>query len=193
MKIKFVPRDFINIGIFAALYFVLMFAGAMIGIIGPVAWLVGFLASALVNGVTVMLFFTRIKSFGVFTVFGLIIALLMGLMGHPPQSYVAAFLFALIADLVALAGRYRNRWLNALAYATFALWPFGYMTMLLYNREGFMAEVAKMGEEYLQSTSAIFTNELIVAWMFGQFIAGALGALLGILLTRKHFAKAGLA
>lgn len=56
-------RDFINIGVFTALMFVIVFAFGMLGFI-PAAMYAGFLLSILVNGTVFALFTARTPKMG---------------------------------------------------------------------------------------------------------------------------------
>lgn len=188
LRAKFTPRDFINVGIFAAVYLALAYAAGLLGILGPALWLISFVIGALVNGVTVMLFFTRIRSPWVFTIFGGVLALLFFLIGTPPHTVITFFVLAVIADLAAGTRRYRNRKLNVLAYAIFALWPVGHMSVVVFNREAFIEEIgASMGSGYVDAAVNIFTPQVLLIWALIQFAVALLGGFLGALLGRKHF------
>ncbi len=74
-------KDFINIGLFTALYFLLFFATGMIGYI-PVFMLLLPVLCPFVAGIAFMLYLTRVNKFGMVTLMGTLLGLLMMLTGH---------------------------------------------------------------------------------------------------------------
>ncbi|MDK7584164.1 MptD family putative ECF transporter S component, partial [Lactobacillus crispatus] len=74
-------RDFINIGVFTALMFVIVFAFGMLGFI-PAAMYAGFLLSILVNGTVFALFTARTPKMGALTIMLILIEVLFFVTGH---------------------------------------------------------------------------------------------------------------
>ena len=66
-------RDFINIGIFSAIYFVLVFGTGMLGIINPAMMFVGYALGLIANGAVVMLFKSRVPKIGALALMGLLV------------------------------------------------------------------------------------------------------------------------
>lgn len=64
-------RDFINIGVFTAIYFVLVFGTGMLGIINPAMMFVGYALGLIANGAVVMLFKSRVPKIGALALMGL--------------------------------------------------------------------------------------------------------------------------
>ena len=60
-------KDLINIGIFTAIYFIVIFAAASIGFIPIFIPLISVIVP-LVGGIPMMLFFSKIKKFGMLTI-----------------------------------------------------------------------------------------------------------------------------
>ena len=92
-------RDFINIGVFTALMFVIVFAFGMLGFI-PAAMYAGFLLSILVNGTVFALFTARTPKMGALTIMLIIIEILFFVTGHWVGGVAVAAVFGLLADLV---------------------------------------------------------------------------------------------
>ena len=65
-------KDLINIGIFTAIYFIVIFAAASIGFIPIFIPLISVIVP-LVGGIPMMLFFSKIKKFGMLTICGLLL------------------------------------------------------------------------------------------------------------------------
>ena len=73
-------KDLINIGIFTAIYFIVIFAAASIGFIPIFIPLISVIVP-LVGGIPMMLFFSKIKKFGMLTICGLLLGVIMLLTG----------------------------------------------------------------------------------------------------------------
>ena len=69
-------RDFINIGIYAAIYFVIVMALAMTGLI-PIFLILLSSMVGIVGGIPFMLFLTKVKKSGMFLIMSLIMGILM--------------------------------------------------------------------------------------------------------------------
>ena len=69
MNNKLQGKDLINIGIFTAIYFIVIFAAASIGFIPIFIPLISVIVP-LVGGIPMMLFFSKIKKFGMLTICG---------------------------------------------------------------------------------------------------------------------------
>ncbi|MFR5110588.1 MAG: MptD family putative ECF transporter S component [[Clostridium] leptum] len=73
-------KDLINIGIFTAIYFVIFFAGMMLGYIPIFIPLLG-LVCPILCGIPFMLYLTKVKKFGMVSLTGIILGLLNLIMG----------------------------------------------------------------------------------------------------------------
>ena len=73
-------KDLINIGIFTAIYFIVIFAAASIGFIPIFIPLISVIVP-LVGGIPMMLFFSKIKKFGMLTICGVLLGIIMLLTG----------------------------------------------------------------------------------------------------------------
>lgn len=69
--IRFSARDLLNV----AIYFVIVFAIAMLGIISPLVMLFTLPLSAIAAGIPYMLFLTRVRHAGMVALFGIVLAL----------------------------------------------------------------------------------------------------------------------
>ena len=80
MKEKFEIKELINVGVFTALYFVVVFVTCFIGMI-PICMVILPLVLPIIGGLPLMLFFSKIKRFGMFTISGVLFGLIMFLLG----------------------------------------------------------------------------------------------------------------
>ena len=83
LSVRFSARDLVSAAIFAVIYFVIVFAIAMLGIISPLVMLLTLPLSAIAAGIPYMLFLTRARHPGMTTLFGIVLGLLDLMIGHP--------------------------------------------------------------------------------------------------------------
>ena len=80
MNNKLQAKDLINIGIFTTIYFVIYFATMMLGYIPILDVLLG-LICPITCGIPFMLYVTKVRSFGMISITGIILAILFTVMG----------------------------------------------------------------------------------------------------------------
>ncbi|MEZ5088445.1 MAG: MptD family putative ECF transporter S component [Micropruina sp.] len=108
-SLRFSARDLVGVAIFAVIFIVVTYAIGMLGVISPLTWLVVVPTATLANGVTFMLFVTRVRHAGMITLLALVIALFYLLTGNSVLSTIGIMAVGALADLVAFLGRYRSR------------------------------------------------------------------------------------
>ncbi|GAA1695687.1 MptD family putative ECF transporter S component [Microbacterium sediminicola] len=192
-SLRFSARDLLSVAIFAVIYFVIVFAVAMVGIISPLVMLLTLPLAPIVAGIPYMLFLTRVKHAGMVTLFGVVVALLLFMMGHPWQSTVVTIVLSVIAEFVLAAGRYQSKWAAIWAYSVFSVWFIGPWIPFFIDPVAYVNQNSSMGEQYMQEFAAVVTVPAILVMVAVSVICGFLGALLGTALLRKHFRRAGLA
>lgn len=195
LDVRMSPKDLINIGVFGALYLVIVFGINMLGFINPTVMLVAFVASIVAGGIPFMLFLTRVRHAGMVTIFAIVTAGLLVLTGHPLVSFVISIVCGLVAEVIIWIGRYGSRRLSVLAYAVYSVWFVGPVMPIFYDREGYYADpsMQMMGAEYISQMQALMSPAVLIAFDVSTIVFGLLGGLLGLRLMRKHFEKAGLA
>lgn len=100
-------KDLINIGIFSAIYFVIVLAVAMLGFIPVFLPLLAVLVP-LVGGIPFMLFLSRVKKFGMIWIMSVIMGLLMLLTGMSWPPLAVSAVSGLLAELIFRSGNYRS-------------------------------------------------------------------------------------
>ncbi len=191
-KKKLQGKDLITVGIFTAIYFVLMFMCGMLGYI-PIFYAILPLVVPIVCGIPFMLFLTKVKCFGMVTIMGTISGGLMVLTGHTFIPLITGFVFGLLADLLFMGGKYKSVKASVAGHAVFSLWIVGMLMPFWVMKDSFEAMMAgSMGAEYTQAVFALFQK---ISWAFPimALIGGIIGAFLGFAMLKKHFKRAGIA
>ncbi len=189
---KLNAKDLINIGIFTAIYFVLFFATGMIGYI-PVMLIFLPLLCPFITGIPFMLFLTKVKTFGMVTIMGTILGLLMFISGHTWTILVLGALCGLAGDLILKSGGYKGWKTSVIGYVVFSEWIIGAMIPLFFMRDIYFAEMRSgYGDTYADTVMAL-TPSWVFAAMIVMIVVGATaGAYLGRSVLKKHFKRAGI-
>ena len=188
------PRNLINVGVFTAVYFVVLFAGGMLGILNPVMVLLGALAGTVVNAMVCMLYVAKTRALGAYTLLGLVIGLLMVATGHAWVTPILSTGLGLLADLITRAGGYTRTSTNALGFAVFSVWCVGPVLPVLWGSEEYFADMARrMGQDYADPFRELATPAVIGGWVVLVFLVAFGCALVGVRVLHKHFERAGVA
>lgn len=188
-KIK--GKDLINIGIYAAIYCVIMTVIAMLGYI-PIMMPMLSVIGPLIGGIPMMLFYTKTKKFGMITIMGIIVGVFFCITGMGIWPLVFGVVLGLLADLIAKSGGYKSFTKTLLSYGVLCDILFGNYLPLFIDRESYFASREKFGQEYVDTLGSIMQNWMIPVLIIAAFVFGVLGALLGKALLKKHFVKAGI-
>ena len=113
-------KDLINIGIFSAIYFVIVFIVAMLGFVPIMLPMLAVLVP-LLGGVPFELFLTRVNKFGMIWIMSIIMGLLMLITGMSWPPLAVSAVTGLLAELVFRAGRYRSAAMAGLTNAVLSL------------------------------------------------------------------------
>lgn len=181
-----VTRDLITVGIFTALYFVILAVFGQLGALTPITQLIAPFYLPILCGIPFMLFLTRVHRFGLITAMGWIVGLLFLLTGMSWVTTVLAFALSIIADLIARAGKYQRWPMLLLSYIVFSEMAIGTVIPLYFQRAEFLARrVERQGQAWADEIA-----KLTPSWMFyGMIVMLAVGAVIGAYLGRAVFRK----
>lgn len=189
---KLKGKDLINIGIYAAIYCVLMTCIAMLGYI-PIMMPMLCVIGPIILGIPMMLFYTKVKKFGMITIIGTIIGIYLCITGMGFWPLIFGVIFGFLADLIAKSGKYVSSRKTILSYATFCILVFGNYLPLYLDREGYFSTRQSFGTEYINALGNIMQPWTAPVLIVAAFVCGMLGAILGKAVLKKHFEKAGIA
>ena len=185
-------KDLINIGIYAAIFCVVMTAIAMLGFI-PIMMPMLAVLCPLIGGIPMMLFYTKTKKFGMITIMTIIIGVFLMITGMGFWPALLSVPIGLAADFIAKSGEYASAKKSILSYATMCLVIFGNYIPLYTNIEGYFSTRQSFGQEYIDALTAVMQPWTAPLIFIACFAFGALGAIIGQKLLKKHFEKAGIA
>ncbi|MBE5840329.1 MAG: Trep_Strep domain-containing protein [Butyrivibrio sp.] len=190
-KEKLSGKDLINVGIYAAIYLVIMTAISMFGFI-PIMMPMLAVLCPLIGGITMMLFFTKVKKYGMITIITVIIGAFLWVTGMGYWPFIFGIICGVLADLVAKSGNYASKKKAVLSYGIMSVTIFGCFLPLYLDIDGYFSTRTSFGSEYIEALTKIF-QPWTAPVIFGcSFVFGILGALLGQHFLKKHFEKAGI-
>ncbi len=193
MDNKLSTKDLINVGIFTAIYIVVFFACGMLGYI-PVFMVVLPLLIAVAGGIPFMLYLTKVNKFGMVTISGVIVALLMFSTGHGWPMLLIGSVAGLLADLIFKFGQYKSWKKTVVGYCVFSLWSFGAMLPMWIMRDTYFEQMrASYGNEYADKLMALMSGWMLLVLVVLTIIGAVIGAYLGRTTLKKHFERAGIA
>lgn len=188
---KLKGKDLVNIGIFAAIYFIVMFAVACLGFM-PIFMPLLYVLVLLFGGIPYMLFLTKVKKFGMIAIFSTICGILSFLTGMNVIPIILSIAVGLLADFLCISGNYKSVKKAIISCGIFSIWIIGYCIPLYLNPEQYWTNRSSYGAEYAQAVMKFFPNWTFPVYVACTFVFGCLGALLGKAMLKKHFAKAGI-
>ena len=186
-------KDLLNVGIFTAVYFVLnLLVAAVLGLIPAVSMLVP-LVSSFILGIPMMLYFMKIKKFGMVLITYIVYGVLLALAGVGIYTLILGIVFALIAELLLRLGKYQKPNLAILAFAIASIGANGnVLSMVLSSTEYLEGKAATYGSEYMQLMQSYFSEWWVLPLLaLSAFLGGLLGGLLGKSVFKKHFIRSG--
>lgn len=192
MNNKLKVKDLVTIGVFAVIYFAVMFAVGMMGMV-PILFLVYPTVLGIVAGTIVMLFEAKVPKPWALFIFGMLTPLIMFAMGHTIVLPLLSLISLLIAEYIRKTGNYKSLKHDMLACAVFNTWICGSLMQMLLAKEKYIELTMMMGQEYIDMLEKLITYPHMLLVYVGALLGGYIGALIGKKLLRKHFEKAGIA
>lgn len=189
---KLKVKDLVSIGVFAVIYFVLMFGVGMMGII-PILFLIYPTVLGIIAGTVLMLFMAKVQKPWALFILGMISPLVMFALGHTYVLPVFSLIVMIVAELIRKIGNYNSFKYNMLSYAVFSTWICGSLMQMLLAKEKYIEmSVGMMGQEYADALENLITYPHMALVALGAFLGGIIGAYIGKAILKKHFEKAGI-
>lgn len=192
---KLTVPDLISVGVFTALYFVLVtvatFTCALLPGVGNIVLPA---LAALISGSVYMLLAAKLQKFGGITIMGLVMGLFFFVSGHFVLSFAANIVCGLLADLIVARGKFRSEKLLLVSYVVFSYGLIGPILPLWFMKDAYIANLTARGKDaaYIDTLFAPINNGSFVAAMAAILVCAVLGGLFGQRMMKKHFEKAGI-
>lgn len=187
-------KDFITVGIFTAIIFVVEFACGMLGYIHPFIVASYVIMIPLVGAIPMMLFYTKVQKFGMITIMSVLIAIIMFVTGMGFLGAPLIIISGVIADLIAKSGKYKSFKKTMLSYGVFCLWICANYFPVVVTADSYRKSLTDGGysAEYCNNLFMAINYKTIWILLVLCFIFGCIGAVIGKAVVKKHFEKAGI-
>ena len=165
-------RDLIALGVYSALYIVVMFIAGMPFAFSPVLTYALPVSAAFFCAPVYLLLVAKV----------------------PRRGAVAALVLGAAAGEVSALGRFRSPGLNTVGYMVFALAPLASYVMVWLNQSYYRDYLEGKGTDraYMSTMLDAASQWLLVAVVLGTLLAAWLGTLLGRRMLARHFTRAGI-
>lgn len=186
-------KDLINVGVFGVLYFVIFYAVGMLQVI-PIMYALSPLFLSIIGGIPLMLFITRVNKFGMLSLMGIIVSVLLFIMGVSYLTVITGIIFPIIGDCIMKLGDYKDFSKIALGSGAFSLWCLGgFLPLWLFRDEMLQMYNTAMGSEYAQAVAQLTPEWSLIVYLLAIIVGGIIGAIIGKSVLKKHFERAGIA
>jgi energy-coupling factor transport system substrate-specific component len=188
-------KDLVITGIFTAIYFGVNFAVMLCSGIAPIVWLIMPLILGIICGVIFMLLTAKVRKAGPVLIMGLITALVYMATGQLTVVLLITYAVgSIIAELIRRAFGYQSLLGNLIGYGFFSLGMMGSLLPIWLFQDSFFASIIAKGMDpaYVNQLKTITSGRVLTVLIVGTFGAALLGGLIGQLMLKKHFIRAGI-
>jgi energy-coupling factor transport system substrate-specific component len=193
MDNKLQAKDLIRVGIFSAIYLIVVMGVASIGYIPIFIPLLSVLVP-IISGIPFMLFLTKVKKFGMVWIMSIIFGIFMLILGMGIMTLPLSVITGLACEFILKSGHYASSKKSVLVFGVFSIAIFGnFLQILIAGNSYFEALRSGFGNEYADTLKSFFPMWIFPVLFFACFVSGILGGLLGKTVLKKHFQKAGIA
>lgn len=192
---KMKAKDFITLGIFTVLFFAVVMVCIFASAATVVTFAFGAAIAAVPGGIIYMLMRAKVPKAGSILLSGVVIGLIEFLIGAGWAVAVGFVAGAVIAELLAKIGAYKNFWLNTIGYSVYmSCFALGtYLPMVI--MAGYVDDMSTsngVDAAYLVDLHNLMNGKMVIIIILATFVAGIIGALIAKGLFKKHFQKAGI-
>ena len=183
-------KDYINIGLFTALYFITMFMTGVVIKLIPVLIIVMPAIIGSVCGIIYMLFVTKVKKRGMILIMAIILGGLMSLISGIWLILITSLISGVTAEIVSGMGKYKKSNYLIAGYSFFNCWSLGAMLTIWIYRDWFLRKMeATGGASYAEIIKRFTPNWMIYFVILGALFGGLFGGIIGRKVLHKHFIK----
>ncbi|MCR5515530.1 MAG: MptD family putative ECF transporter S component [Lachnospira sp.] len=185
-------KDLITVGIFTVIYFVIFFISAMTGMV-PIMAIFYPVLIALLAGIPCILFYTKVKKFGMVTIMATLSAVLLALMGYGYMGIFTGLILGLIADLILKSGNYKSFSKMLIGYVVFSEWVIGTQLPMFIGGNAYAEAFREtQGDEFVDKLEKLISWGMCGVVVVATLVAAVIGAFIGKAVLKKHFERAGI-
>lgn len=186
-------QDFISVGIYTAIYF-LVVTIAMVILRFTIPAFNSVLipsATALFAGIVYLLVLHRIPRFGAITIMGSVMGLFFLVSGHFPLSFLPNIVCAVAADWIQYRTKLSEKIRTLLSYTVFSFGLMGPVLPLWFMKNAYVDSLVARGKDtvYIDKVFAPITTTTFYVCVVSVILCSIVGLLIGQKIYEKHFDK----
>lgn len=193
---KMKVSDYISIGIYTAIYFLVVAVSALICVFIIPGYSYDFIPviAGLLSGPIFMLMAAKVQKFGAISIMGGIMAIYFLIFGRSVVAFIFNLVCVLLADGIAYFFNYKSRSGLMLAYIPFAFSNFGPVFPLFFQTQSYIERLISDQRDaaYIQGVIDVATSQTAVLIIILTLVAALIGGWLGQKMMKKHFERAGI-
>ncbi len=194
-KDKLNVSDLISIGVYTAIYFILVAIATFASALLP-GFSNAFLPAlaALISGAVYMLMVSKVQKFGAISIMGIVMGIFFFVSGHFILSFAANIICGILADYVASIGKYKFKKWILISYVIFSYGITGPILPLWFMKDSYVASLEARGKsvEYISKVFNFINTGSFFLCMVSILICALIGGIFGMKMVKKHFVKAGI-
>lgn len=194
-KDKLNVSDLISIGVYTAIYFILVAIATFASALLP-GFSNAFLPAlaALISGAVYMLMVSKVQKFGAISIMGIVMGIFFFVSGHFILSFAANIICGILADYVASIGKYKFKKWILISYVIFSYGITGPILPLWFMKDSYVASLEARGKsvEYISKVFNFINTGSFFLCMVSILICALVGGIFGMKMVKKHFVKAGI-
>ena len=188
---KLEGKDLITIGIYTALYFVIVLAVAMLGLI-PIFLVLLAVLIPLLAAIPFTMFLTKVRKPGMIFIMSIIMGIAMILTGMGFYPLILSVFTGLAAEAIWRGGNYTSAKRIVPTYAVFGLWIWGNYLPYFLDRDNYIAARTSYGDAYWTALQTLMPTEMLFVLLVACAVCGAIGGLYAKKVLAKKLAASGI-
>lgn len=188
-------KDFITMGIFSAIYFVINFAVMLLGGFHPILWIFMPAIIAIFAAAPFLIMTAKVQKFGAVLLMGSITSLIYLATGQFTMVILITFAIScFLAELFRYKTGYNDIKGNILAYAFYSMGMIGSPLPIWLFKDKFLAQIAELGmpSTYISQLEELTSPIILILMVIAPFICSFIGVAIVKPLFKKYFEKAGI-
>lgn len=191
---KLKGKDFITIGIFSAIYFVLSLVCNMLGGIHAMVWFLTPAIAAIVTAIPYLILNSKVKKPFAVLIMGTIVGLIYLCTGQFHIAVPATFIIvSIMVEIIRYVSKYQSFVADAAGFCLFSLGMAASPLPLWIDSKPFIEKIIKFGmpQSYIDIMKSLTSPSMLVVMVIATLIGGIIGAIIARAMFKKHFVKSG--
>ncbi|ETJ99492.1 TIGR02185 family protein [Eubacterium nodatum ATCC 33099] len=188
-------KDLVNIGIFSTIYMVVSLLTMVLAMFSPIIWLLWPSIAGLVCSFVYMFLVTKVPKRGTALLLSLITGLIYFISGECTWTMLMSFaIVGVLAEITRAITGYKSVKGAVISSGILAMGFIGSPLPMWLFQESYMKSIIDMGMDpkYVSQLKNMISIGSLIGCLALAFVVGMIGGIIGKVILKKHFEKAGL-